>query len=82
LGFQKWGNADFDGYLMAQKEHWNSFEFATINSVENYSGVYIQVQDIENVYNNFLNNGVAIHPNGPWKSNLGQKRIFDIGPRS
>jgi hypothetical protein len=24
------------------------------------------VQDIENVYNNFLNNGVAIHPNGPW----------------
>jgi hypothetical protein len=58
------------------------FEFATIDSVENYSGVYIRVQDIENVYNNFLNNGVAIHPNGPLEFNLGDKRIFDIGPRS
>jgi hypothetical protein len=58
------------------------FEFATINAVENYSGVYIQVQDIENVYNNFLNNGVAIHPNGPLEIKPWDKRIFDIGPRS
>jgi hypothetical protein len=56
------------------------FEFATINAVENYSGVYIQVQDIENVYNNFLNNGVAIHPNGPLKSNLGTKEFSILDP--
>jgi hypothetical protein len=36
------------------------------------------VQDIENVYNNFLNNGVAIHPNGPLEITLGTKKEFSI----
>jgi hypothetical protein len=58
------------------------FEFAT-NAVENYSGVYIQVQDIEKSITTSLNNGVAIHPNGPsGNQTLGTKRIFDIGSRS
>jgi hypothetical protein len=56
------------------------FEFATIDSVENYSGVYIRVQDIENVYNNFLNNGVSIHPNGPLEFNLGTKEFSILDP--
>jgi hypothetical protein len=52
------------------------FEFAAINSVENYSGVYIRVQDIETVYNNFLNNSVAIHPNGPMEIKPLKKKNF------
>jgi hypothetical protein len=51
-----------------------------LNAVENYSGVYIQVQDIENVYNNFLNN-VSIHPNGPLEIKpWGQKKFSILDP--
>ena len=83
LGFQEWGNADFDGYLMVQKDsiEIHFFEFATINAVENYSGVYIRVQNIETVYKNFLNNGVAIHPNGPLEIKpWGQKEFSILDP--
>lgn len=67
LGFQELGSADFEGYLMMQKDtiEIHFFEFPTINPDENYGQVYIRVQDIETVYKNFLNNGVPIHPNGP-----------------
>jgi hypothetical protein len=66
----------FDGQKTALKF---IFEFATINAVENYSGVY-SVQDIENVYNNFLNNGVAIHPNGPSGIKPGKKEFSILDP--
>ena len=67
LGFQEWGNADFDRYLMVQKEsiEIHFFEFTSLDSVENYSGVYIRLQNNGTVYKNFSNNGVAIHPNVP-----------------
>jgi catechol 2,3-dioxygenase-like lactoylglutathione lyase family enzyme len=83
LGFRELGSADFDGYLMVQKDtiEIHFFEFPTINPTENYGQVYIRVQDIETVYKNFLNNGVAIHPNGsleikPW----GQKEFSILDP--
>jgi hypothetical protein len=83
LGFEEFGIADFDGYLMVQKDQIqiHFFEFTTINSVENYSGVYIRVQDIESIYRNFLNNGVAIHPNGPLEIKpWGQKEFSILDP--
>ena len=80
LGFQEWGKADFDRYLMVQKEsiEIHFFEFTTLDSVENYSGVYIRVQDIETVYNNFLNNDVAIHFNGPLEIKPWEQKEFSI----
>jgi uncharacterized glyoxalase superfamily protein PhnB len=83
LGFKELGNADYEGYLMVQKDsiEIHFFEFPTINAVENYSGVYIRVQDIETVYNNFLNNGVSIHPNGPLEIKpWGQKEFSILDP--
>ncbi|WP_370453930.1 VOC family protein [Flavobacterium sp. RSP15] len=49
LGFQELGSADFDGYWMVQKDtiEIHFFEFITIDSVENYAGVYILVQDLK-----------------------------------
>jgi catechol 2,3-dioxygenase-like lactoylglutathione lyase family enzyme len=83
LGFQELGSADFEGYLMVQKDkiEIHFFEFPTINPAENYGQIYIRVQDIETVYRNFLNNGVPIHPNGlleikPW----GQKEFSILDP--
>ena len=83
LGFQELGSADFDGYLMVQKDsiEIHFFEFATINAVENYGQVYIRTQEIETVYNNFLNNGVAIHPIGPLEIKpWGQKEFSILDP--
>ena len=83
LGFQELGSADFDGYLMVQKDtiEIHFFEFATINPAENYGQVYIRVQDIETVYKNFLDNGVAIHPNGPLEIKpWGQKEFSILDP--
>jgi len=83
LGFEEWGSADFEGYLMVQKDNIeiHFFEFPTINPAENYGQVYIRVQDIETVYKNFLNNRVAIHPNGPLETKpWGQKEFSILDP--
>jgi uncharacterized glyoxalase superfamily protein PhnB len=75
LSFQDLGNADFDGYLMVQKDT------IEINPAENYGQVYIRVRDIETVYSNFLNNGVAMHPNGPLQIKpWGQKEFSILDP--
>jgi len=83
LGFEECGSADFEGYLMVQKDNIeiHFFEFPTINPAENYGQVYIRVQDIETVYKNFLNNRVAIHPNGPLETKpWGQKEFSILDP--
>ncbi|RVT78602.1 VOC family protein [Flavobacterium sufflavum] len=73
LGFQEFGSADFDGYLMVQKDHIqiHFFEFKELDPKENYGQVYIRTDDIDQLYQSLLNNKVPIHPNGhlaikPW----------------
>lgn len=52
LGFTDIGSADFDGYLMVQKDgiELHFFEFATLNPLENYGQVYIRTNAIEALY--------------------------------
>lgn len=73
LGFQVFGDTDFDGYLMLLKDNIqiHFFEFKEINPKENYGQVYIRTNDIDKLYRTLLNNKVSIHPNGklekkPW----------------
>ena len=73
LGFQEFGSADFDGYLMVQKDNiqLHFFEFAALDPKENYGQVYIRTDNIEALYQNLLDAKVRIHPNGflelkPW----------------
>ena len=78
LGFQNVGSSDYDGYLMVQKDsiEIHFFEFKEIDPKENYAGVYIRTNNIDNLYQSLLENKVSIHPNGaletkPWdKRNL------------
>lgn len=67
LGFKNVGNEDYDGYLILQKDdvQIHFFEFKELDSLENYSGVYIRTNDIEGLYQSMLNNQVSIHPNAP-----------------
>jgi uncharacterized glyoxalase superfamily protein PhnB len=83
LNFQEFGNADYDGYLMVHKDHIqiHFFEFKDLDPKENYGQVYIRTDDVDKLYQSFLDQGTAIHPNGklqvkPW----GQKEFSVLDP--
>lgn len=83
LGFQQLGNADFEGYLMIRKDdvQIHFFEFKEIDPKENYGQIYIRTNDIDSLYQSFLDNNVSVHPNGalqtkPW----GQKEFSILDP--
>lgn len=83
LGFQLVGSADYDGYLMIQKDHIqiHFFEFKTLDPTENYGQVYIRTNQIDKFYQSLLNQQVSIHPAGdlqvkPW----GQKEFSLLDP--
>lgn len=83
LGFRKVGNTDYDGYLMVEKDsiEIHFFEFKEIDPKENYTGVYIRTNSINNLYQSFLDDKISIHPNGaletkPW----GQKEFSLLDP--
>ena len=52
LGFHEFGGADYDGYLMVQKDsiQIHFFEFKDIDPKENYGQVYIRTDDIDSLY--------------------------------
>lgn len=83
LGFEAFGMADYDGYLMIQKDNIqiHFFEFKELDPKENYGQVYIRTDDIEKLYQLFLDSKIAIHPAGtlqtkPW----GQKEFSILDP--
>ncbi|PXY43590.1 bleomycin resistance protein [Flavobacterium hydrophilum] len=83
LGFHEFGNADFDHYLMLQKDsiQIHFFEFKELDPKENYGQVYIRTDDIDSLYQSLLDNKTSIHPNGylqvkPW----GQKEFSLLDP--
>ena len=74
LGFKEFGRADYDGYLMVQKDNIqiHFFEFKELDPSQNYGQVYIRTDDIATYYQSLLDNKISIHPNGhlqtkPWK---------------
>ena len=83
LGFEEYGISDFAGYLMVRKDsiQIHFFEFKDLDSNENYGQVYIRTDDIEGLYNSFLEKKIRIHPAGhlqlkPW----GQKEFSMADP--
>jgi hypothetical protein len=83
LGFKEFGSADFEGYLMVEKDkiQIHFFDFKELDPKENYGQVYIRTDNIEELYNSLLNNNTKIHPNGkleikPW----GQKEFSILDP--
>lgn len=83
LGFEEFGDADFEGYLMVKKENIqiHFFEFTELDPKENYGQVYIRTDAIEKLHQFFLDKKTDIHPNGhlqakPW----GQKEFSLLDP--
>ncbi len=82
LGFKEFGNSDFDGYLMVEKDNIqiHFFEFKDLDPKKNYGQVYIRTNDIDSLYESLLGWKV-IHPNGtlqtkPW----GQREFALLDP--
>jgi catechol 2,3-dioxygenase-like lactoylglutathione lyase family enzyme len=80
LGFHEFGNADYDGYLMVQKDNiqMHFFEFTDLNPKENYGQVYIRTNEIEALYQWFLAHNIAIHPQGPLQLKAWGQREFSV----
>ena len=83
LGFKDFGNVDYDGYLMLEKDQIqiHFFEFKELKPKENYGQVYIRTNNIDAFYKSLLENKTKIHPNGtleikPW----GQKEFSILDP--
>lgn len=83
LGFKNVGKADYEGYLMLEKDkvQIHFFEFSELDPKQNYGQVYIRVSGIEKLFNHYLEVGSGIHPNGhlsvkPW----GQKEFSILDP--
>lgn len=83
LGFSAFGSTDFDGYLMMGKDkiQIHFFEFIDLDPKQNYGQIYIRTDNIDQLYNTFLENRTEIHPNGkleikPW----GQKEFSILDP--
>lgn len=83
LGFRDIGRVDFEGYLLLQKDQVqiHFFEFKDLDPQTNYGQVYIRTNEVDNVYQSFLEKNIAIHPAGylqmkPW----GQKEFSILDP--
>lgn len=83
LEFKAFGNVDYDGYLMMEKDciQIHFFQFKDLDPNENYGQVYIRTDNIDNLYQSFLDNKVSIHPNGPLETKpWGQKEFSVLDP--
>jgi hypothetical protein len=74
LAFQEFGSADYDGYLMVQKDNIqiHFFEFKDLDPKENYGQVYIRTNEIDNLYQLILDKKLNIPAAGhlqikPWR---------------
>lgn len=73
LGFKPFGDKDFDGYLMLQKDgiQIHFFEFKGLDPLQNYGQVYIRTNNVKALYEELQSKQTPIHPNGameikPW----------------
>ena len=83
LGFKEFGSADFEGYLMVEKDNIqiHFFEFKGLDPKENYGQIYIRTDSIDTLYQSMLDKQLTIHPAGhlqikPW----GQKEFAMLDP--
>lgn len=80
LGFQQIGTDDFEEYLMIKKDavEIHFFLFKELNPKQNYGQVYIRTDNIDSLYQSFLENKITIHPNGSLQTKPWEQREFAL----
>ena len=74
LDFEEFGSADYDGYLMAQRDNIqiHFFEFKELDAKENCGQVYIRTDNIDEWYQLALDQKISLPEAGhlqikPWR---------------
>ena len=83
LGFQEFGDADYDAYLMIQKDNIqiHFFEFRELDPKENYGQVYIRTDEIDKLYQLALDNKIEMPKAGHLEMKYwGQKEFSILDP--
>lgn len=84
LGFQLLDDNDFDDYLMVYRDNIqiHFFKFKNLDIKDNYGQVYIRTNDIDKLYQMFLDSKIPIHPNGHLETkSWGQREFSLLDPR-
>ncbi len=83
LGFQEDGFETYESYMILKKDNLELHFFIFLDLVpeENYGQVYFRTDNIDLLYQNLINDGVTVHPNGslavkPW----GMKEFSILDP--
>ena len=83
LGFENSASGNYPDYLMLRKDkiEIHFFLFEAIDPKENDGQIYIRTNDIDALYQSYLDRKVAIHPNGSLKARpWGQKEFSLLDP--
>jgi hypothetical protein len=83
LGFTQVGTTEYEEYLMVKKDNIeiHFFKYKDLDQKENYGGVYIRTDNIEELYKELIDRKVTIHPNGPLQTKpWGQKEFALLDP--
>lgn len=80
MGFEIFGNENYEGYLMIEKDNIqiHFFEYKELNPKENYGQVYIRTDGIEKVYNQALEAQVNIPSSGHLQIKSWNQKEFSI----
>lgn len=80
LGFRDIGVTDYEGYLMVARDdvQIHFFEFADLDPDSNYGGVYIRTDDVDGLYQSWIDQQVRIHPNGALNTKPWGQREFSL----
>ena len=80
LSFQEFGSADYDGYLMMQKDsiQIHFFEFKDLDPKENYGQVYIRTDKIDEWYQLTLDKKINIPKAGHLQIKLWRQKEFSL----
>jgi hypothetical protein len=71
----------YPGYLIMEKgtAEIHFFSFADLDPLTNYAQVYVRLENgIDELYQDYLSRGVAIHPNGPLEDKPWSMREFSV----
>ena len=80
LGFTEFGSADYDGYLMVEKDNIqiHFFEFKELNPADNYGQVYIRTDDIDTLYQSALQKKLNMPKAGHLQTKPWRQKEFSI----
>ena len=80
LGFQEFGNADYDGYLMVQIDNIqiHFFEFKELDPKVNYGQVYVRTDAIDQWYQLALDRRLTIPEAGHLQVKAWQQKEFSL----